>query len=503
MVVQLPQDQSELLQKGFTSLSYFPQQNEICYYESLFQYADIRNSGTEISYRDAMPFLFLSNLPKHNIDIIWKMADTDRSNTLNHSKFYIVVRCIQLFQNNIAIKSLVLTVDNDVVLEPAFFSGVSGVKVPLPSEINTAADIPNLIVVTRCERRPTPVPSEIDDSLVYGVEEGKVFRPIEDDKDVEEDPTYKQQYCQHHCHCMCGKVKKRQDGMESELATMRSLMMDNLTVMEEMMQELKALRELVGSQKACTAISKNSEVNYVKQKIKTQQLLDVHDITSKSSLSGTTKLEVDFPMTSNIDMATTKNDYNNSCYFDDEVSDMEMPFVCGGSGPKHVIKERILNPLTSRFRRSWTRNTSRMSTASIESEDSRFEQMQLKGICSSETEKEIPCKRWNLGVFGWGKKLDGNASGYCYGRQSFEDGVADSRMMSKAPAGKYEAASRDVTLEVAGNQISSRTKALKMNVIPIDNDKVPMLADCPVRPLTSSLKQGENLVSNISSNPAA
>jgi hypothetical protein len=113
---------------GVPAVRYDPPQNELKYYNELFNLADQANSG-EINGHTAVTFLSRSKLPVDLLKNIWSMADYPKTNSLNSSKFFTAVRLIQLFQNGKKATGPGLSTDDNASMRPPFFDGVTGVSV--------------------------------------------------------------------------------------------------------------------------------------------------------------------------------------------------------------------------------------------------------------------------------------------------------------------------------------------------------------------------------------
>jgi len=412
---------------------------------------------------------------------------------LNRKKFYVAVRLIQLRQNNVVAKKLDLTVEKDVILEPAFFSGVSGVEVPLPMLVGVN-DIHSFVVLDTCTRPPTPISTDTDvhGSIGYYTEEktNEDYPPFENSHThrhikYENEPNVSPQRQSSHQHqhqyppCSCTQVKKRQDKLESELAIMRNVLKDNLMQMGHMVQEIKTLRELVAQQNI--TVNQFPQKDFERQELKAQELSYLHD---NSRSTARTALPVEFPLT-NIKISPDD---------DDTISEIGMSI----SRPQNVMT-LIFEPLNN-IRRSFCQESSErtVTTKSVDSDDSRLERMQLKALCAGVSKDETsndthPDRRRSKGVFGWWKKAEGAVIDYVASSEIPTDGVPSKNVSTTVL--------QNGNLGLVGNQISNRTNVLKMNMIVNDNSdiKTPMR----IVPLTSTLNEYEELLAKIKSNPAA
>lgn len=80
-----------------------------------------------------MAFFSRSGLPVEALKDVWALADKPSTNSLDPAKFAVAVRLIQLLQNGQKGDGPLLSAPSGVALKPAFFEGVSGVTVPIPS----------------------------------------------------------------------------------------------------------------------------------------------------------------------------------------------------------------------------------------------------------------------------------------------------------------------------------------------------------------------------------
>jgi Cytoskeletal-regulatory complex EF hand len=97
----------------------------------LFNTADEERQG-QIAGPSAVKFFSRSRLPVDVLKNIWMVADNPPSNFLDHRKFAVAIRLIQLAQNGLKGEGANLAVPGGAVLKPAFFEGISGSIVPLP-----------------------------------------------------------------------------------------------------------------------------------------------------------------------------------------------------------------------------------------------------------------------------------------------------------------------------------------------------------------------------------
>jgi Cytoskeletal-regulatory complex EF hand len=99
----------------------------------LFNVADEERRG-QIAGATAVKFFSRSKLPVDVLKTIWVAADNPPTNFLDHRKFAIAVRLIQLTQNGLKGQGANLTVPGGAEIKPAFFDGVSGNLVQLPQQ---------------------------------------------------------------------------------------------------------------------------------------------------------------------------------------------------------------------------------------------------------------------------------------------------------------------------------------------------------------------------------
>lgn len=121
---------------GSQGVHYNPQPHEKHYYESLYKVASKTKAllpPPTIPFATASHFFSLSRLPISRLRIIWKIADQTNSQTLTPLQFNVAVRLIQLHQNGQRVRDMALNPqDANAVMKPAYFEGISAVKVPLP-----------------------------------------------------------------------------------------------------------------------------------------------------------------------------------------------------------------------------------------------------------------------------------------------------------------------------------------------------------------------------------
>lgn len=110
-------------------MSYVPTPNELPFYEYLFtMVADKGGSGVVIG-SDAVPLFTTSKLPVPVLKQLWVMADARKTNSLNKAEFFVLVRLIQLFQNqerplpNNGDLRLVVSGKTPDQLNPPYFEG--------------------------------------------------------------------------------------------------------------------------------------------------------------------------------------------------------------------------------------------------------------------------------------------------------------------------------------------------------------------------------------------
>lgn len=95
--------------------------------------ADTERTGS-IGGGSAVQFFNRSKLPVDVLKSIWTVADSPPTNSLDHRKFAVAVRLIQLAQNGQKGQGANLAGPTGIQLRPVFFEGVSGVSVPLPQQ---------------------------------------------------------------------------------------------------------------------------------------------------------------------------------------------------------------------------------------------------------------------------------------------------------------------------------------------------------------------------------
>jgi Cytoskeletal-regulatory complex EF hand len=99
----------------------------------LFNIADEERHG-QIAGPHAVKFFSRSKLPVDVLKSIWVAADNPPTNFLDHRKFAIAVRLIQLTQNGVKGQGANLSVPGGAGIKPAFFDGVSGTLIQLPPQ---------------------------------------------------------------------------------------------------------------------------------------------------------------------------------------------------------------------------------------------------------------------------------------------------------------------------------------------------------------------------------
>ncbi|OEU13204.1 hypothetical protein FRACYDRAFT_241535 [Fragilariopsis cylindrus CCMP1102] len=123
------------------SLSYIPEPREQAYYLGLFRTADVQGQSN-IGGAQAVQFFARSKLPIEVLKNIWTVADQPSTSSLDHKKFAVAIRLIQLTQNGQKGTGPTLAAPPGVSLRPVFFEGVSGVSVQVPTTTNAAAAQP-------------------------------------------------------------------------------------------------------------------------------------------------------------------------------------------------------------------------------------------------------------------------------------------------------------------------------------------------------------------------
>jgi len=93
--------------------------------------ADSTRSGN-ITGGDAVSFFSRSKLQVDTLKNIWTVADQPATTTLDHRKFAVAIRLIQLAQNGQKAQGATLAAPPGVALRPAFFEGITGVALPAP-----------------------------------------------------------------------------------------------------------------------------------------------------------------------------------------------------------------------------------------------------------------------------------------------------------------------------------------------------------------------------------
>jgi Cytoskeletal-regulatory complex EF hand len=99
----------------------------------LYNAADTERLG-QIGGAAAVQFFSRSKLPIETLKSIWTASDNPPTNSLDHRKFAVAIRLIQLAQNGQKGQGPNLVEPPGVQLRPVFFEGVSGVSVPLPQQ---------------------------------------------------------------------------------------------------------------------------------------------------------------------------------------------------------------------------------------------------------------------------------------------------------------------------------------------------------------------------------
>lgn len=145
--------------QGNPGFSYMPQPFEQAYYLGLFNAADTERSGT-IGGAQAVQFFSRSKLPVDVLKAVWTVSDNPPTNTLDHRKFAVAVRLIQLAQNGQKGQGPNLAALDGVVLRPVFFDGISGVSVPSPQETPPSQPDANPKMAPRSEPELRPQPSQ-------------------------------------------------------------------------------------------------------------------------------------------------------------------------------------------------------------------------------------------------------------------------------------------------------------------------------------------------------
>ena len=103
--------------------------------------ADTSRTGN-ITGGDAVALFSRSKLQVDTLKNIWTLADQPASSTLDHRKFAIAIRLIQLAQNGQKAQGANLAAPPGVVLRPAFFEGVTGITIQAPPLDPVAASQP-------------------------------------------------------------------------------------------------------------------------------------------------------------------------------------------------------------------------------------------------------------------------------------------------------------------------------------------------------------------------
>eukprot|EP00571_Detonula_confervacea_P003074 CAMPEP_0172317736 /NCGR_PEP_ID=MMETSP1058-20130122/32556_1 /TAXON_ID=83371 /ORGANISM="Detonula confervacea, Strain CCMP 353" /LENGTH=816 /DNA_ID=CAMNT_0013032363 /DNA_START=241 /DNA_END=2691 /DNA_ORIENTATION=- len=130
---------------------YSPLDFERDYYDKLFNYAQENKRDTILPPKAAASLFVSSGIPSDRLRMIWNMAvlpataypaGTKPPPAMTVGQFRSAVRLIQLFQNRVTAKDEKLRVSEEVLLAPAYFTGVSGVLVPLPwNELVSRGDV--------------------------------------------------------------------------------------------------------------------------------------------------------------------------------------------------------------------------------------------------------------------------------------------------------------------------------------------------------------------------
>jgi len=111
-------------------LTYKPSANEELYYDFIFRTANV-SLGALVPAGEAMWFFSSSLLPNSVMMIIYEIINSTSpvEDGFDRTKFYVVVRLIQLFQNKHQINNFELKADEGRILNHAFFKGISEMSV--------------------------------------------------------------------------------------------------------------------------------------------------------------------------------------------------------------------------------------------------------------------------------------------------------------------------------------------------------------------------------------
>jgi hypothetical protein len=128
----------------------------------LFRTADVQGHGN-IGGAQAVQFFARSKLPIDVLKNIWTVADQPSTSSLDHKKFAVAVRLIQLTQNGQKGTGSKLLAPPGVSLRPVFFEGVSGVSVQVPT--NAAQPPPPQQQQQQMSSPPHPTPQQPQRSM--------------------------------------------------------------------------------------------------------------------------------------------------------------------------------------------------------------------------------------------------------------------------------------------------------------------------------------------------
>ena len=129
-------------------MTYVPAPNELPFYEYLFAMVADKGGSGVVFGSDAVPLFTTSKLPVPVLKQLWVMADARKTNSLNKAEFFVLVRLIQLFQNqerpmpNNGDLRLVVSGKTPDQLNPPYFEGVTGTNQQQPQSMPPVSQQP-------------------------------------------------------------------------------------------------------------------------------------------------------------------------------------------------------------------------------------------------------------------------------------------------------------------------------------------------------------------------
>ena len=100
------------------------------------------NKQGKISGAEAVGFFSRSKLPVQALREIWTVAESSKTNALNKRDFFVAVRLIQLYQNNVKGEGMNLQVGAGVSLKAPYFEGFAA-PAPAPTPVSAPAPVMN------------------------------------------------------------------------------------------------------------------------------------------------------------------------------------------------------------------------------------------------------------------------------------------------------------------------------------------------------------------------